>query len=100
MIALILAKVHGNGSNSVLAVCDKELCGKTLKSGRADFVVSKGFYEGKEISEKRLKTMLHEFENINIVGNKAVQLAMEEGIACKENVIEIGKIKHVQIFKI
>lgn len=44
--------------------------------------------------------MLHEFENINIVGNKAVQIAIEEGIAGQENVVEIGKQKHVQIFKI
>ena len=76
------------------------MCGKTLKSSKADFVVSKGFYEGKEISEEKLKTMLHEFENINIVGNKAVQIAIEEGIAGQENVVEIGKQKHVQIFKI
>ena len=52
------------------------------------------------MSIKELQGKLHEFESINIVGNRAVQVALEEGIVSEENVIEIAKVKHVQIFKI
>ena len=52
------------------------------------------------MSVKELRNKLHEFENINIVGNKAVQVALDEGVVSDENVIEIAKVKHVQIFKI
>ena len=83
-----------------MAVCDKELCGKTLKGKETEFIVSKGFYNGEPVSIKELRGKLHEFESINIVGNNAVQVALEEGIVSEENVIEIAKIKHVQIFKI
>jgi len=83
-----------------LAVCDKELCGKTLKGKEIEFFVSKGFYNGEPVSIKELRGKLREFENINIVGNKAVKIALEEGIVSEENVIEIAKVKHVQIFKI
>jgi len=83
-----------------LAVCDKELCGKTLKGPEAEFIVSSGFYNGEPVSAEELREKLHEFGSINIVGNKAVQIALDEGIVSDENVIEIAKVKHVQIFKI
>ena len=52
------------------------------------------------MSIEELRSKLHEFGIINIVGNKAVQIALDEGIVLDENVIEIAKVKHVQIFKI
>ncbi|MFA4854982.1 MAG: DUF424 family protein [archaeon] len=96
----ILCKVHGFGQSEVLAVCDKELCGKTLKGPLADFAVSKWFYGGEGLSEKELRARLREFENINIVGNKAVSIALAEGVVSEENVIDLSGVKHVQIFKI
>ena len=66
----------------------------------ADFAVSRGFYGGEPLSEKELRERLHEFENINLVGNKAVAIAVAEGIVSEENVIDISGVKHVQIFKI
>ena len=83
-----------------MAVCDKELCGKTLKGPEAEFIVSNGFYNGEPISVEELKSKLHEFGSINIVGNRAVQVALDEGIVSEENVIKIAKVKHVQVFKI
>jgi len=80
-------------------VCDKELCGKTLKGEKVDFKVSEGFYKGEEIDEKELREKLHEFGNINIVGNKAVKIAIEEKLVYKEGILKIAGIKHVQIFK-
>ncbi len=52
------------------------------------------------MSVKELRSKLHEFGSINIVGNKAVQIALDEGVVSDENVLEIAKVKHVQIFKI
>jgi len=84
----------------VLAVCDKGLVGKTLKEGKIELSVSQGFFGGEQITEAELRELLHEFENINIVGNKAVKIALEEELALEESIIEIENVKHVQIFKI
>ena len=46
------------------------------------------------MSIKELRSKLHEFGIINIVGNKAVQVALDEGVVSDENVIEIAKVKH------
>ena len=92
--------MHGSLGNEILAVCDKELCGKTLNGSNAQFVVSESFYKGSEISVKGLKAKLREFENINLVGNRAVAVALEEKLVAEENVVEIAGVKHVQVFKI
>ena len=66
----------------------------------ADFAVSKWFYGGEELSEKELRAELREFENINLVGNRAVAIALAEGVVSEENIIDLSGVKHVQIFKI
>lgn len=96
----ILFKIHTMGAKEVLAVCDQEVCGKTLRGNKVELNVIESFYKGKKITEQELKTKLHAFENINIVGNKAVGIAIGEKLASEDNVIEVAGVKHVQIFKI
>lgn len=96
----MLFKIHTMGAKEVLAVCDKELCGKTLKGSKIELKVSEKFYKGNPLTEQELKTKLQAFENINLVGNKAVGIAVEEKLATEDQVIEIAGVKHVQIFKI
>ncbi|MBN2067337.1 MAG: DUF424 family protein [Candidatus Diapherotrites archaeon] len=74
--------------------------GKQLKQGKIHFNVSERFYKEKQVSETGLKKLLQEFDNINLVGNKAVEIAVGEKIASEKNVVEIGGVKHLQIFKI
>ncbi len=62
--------------------------------------ISEAFYKGEAIEEKKLAELLEEFENINLMGKKAVSVALKKGIADKQSIIKIGKIPHVQIFKI
>jgi len=95
-----LCKEHNSETNFVLAVCDQGLCGKTFTEGNLELKVGEFFFKGEEISEAELRKRLHEFENINIIGNESVKIAIEEKLATEENVVEIAGVKHVQIFKI
>ena len=99
-MVFIFCKVHGTGSNTVLAVCDKEILGKTLKEGKISFSASQSFYKGAEVGEEELRKKIREFGNVNIVGNKAVSIALEEKLVSQESIVEIAGVKHVQIFKI
>jgi len=71
-----------------------------LKAGEIEFSVSESFYRGEEILEQALKEKLKEFDNVNLVGNKAVGIALEEKAVVSESVIEISGVKHVQMFTI
>ncbi len=96
----IFHKVHRTEGREILAVCDKELAGQSLKEGELVFEVSEGFYRENQISEPKLRKLLHRFDNINLIGNKTVEIAIEEKIVAEENVMQIQGVKHVQIFKI
>lgn len=94
----IYCRVHKTINGSVLAVCDKELAGKTLRDGEIEFFVSEKFYRGTEISEKQLRKKLKSFDNINLVGSKAVKIAVEEKLVGEKSILFIQKKPHVQIF--
>lgn len=83
----------------MLAVCDKELSGKTLKSGEIEFFVSEKFYGTKKISKKQLAELLKEFGNVNLVGEKSVGVALKEKIIREKSIIRISGIPHAQIFR-
>jgi hypothetical protein len=81
----------------VLAAADKELIGKTLSGNGIKFEVSEQFYKGEEITAKELAKMLHEFGNINLVGEKVVAVALGEKLAGESQILEIEGVKHLQI---
>ncbi|MEM0359962.1 MAG: DUF424 family protein [Candidatus Diapherotrites archaeon] len=94
------AKLHGQGSQSVLAACDKELLGKKLEEGKISFIVSESFYGGRLVGKKELSEMMEESENINLVGKKCVEIALEKGLISEGNIIRIKGVPHAQVFKI
>jgi len=83
-----------------MGVCDKELVGKTLKHDGMEIVVSEQFYKDKEITENELKEKLKSIENINLIGNKAVGVAIQEKLVDEKSVIDLNGIKHASIFTV
>ena len=97
---ILYCKIHKSDGNSVLAACDMELIGTRLEQGEISFEVSESFYKGEEVAGEELKKFLAECGNINLVGEKVVGVALEEGLINENNIIRINKIPHVQIFKV
>lgn len=94
------AKIHRIRENIVLACCNKELIGETLEEGNLCLNVEKDFYKGEEVDEGKLIGMLKETNNINLLGDKPVAVALKEGFIKDNDLIRISGIPHVQIFKI
>ena len=97
---MIIAKIHEMQGTQILACTEEKLIGKTLKEGEIEFIVSERFYRGKKVSEKELKKLLEEIDNINLVGKQPVSIAIELKLIDETNVLTIEKIPHVQIFRI
>jgi len=92
-------KIHFNQGKEVFACCEKELIGKKLDA-KTDFEVSEYFYKEKKINEQELRELLKEQENINLVGEKPVKIALEQGLIAEKNIIKVGKFKHAIIIKV
>ena len=87
------------GNNVLLAICDEELLGKTLREGKIVFKISEDFYKGKKISVDQAVSMIENSTIINLIGNECVKKAIENGFVHPEAVLKIEGISHAQIMK-
>jgi len=91
-------KIHKKQGSTVVAIADKELIGKRFEEGKLQLEISEYFYKGEEKSEEEIIALLEEATNVNLVGKKAVALAIKHGIIQEENILQIKKIPHACIF--
>ena len=87
------------GNNVLLAICDEELLGKTLREGKIVFKISEDFYKGKKISVDQAVSMIENSTIINLIGNECVKKAIENGYVHPKAVLKIEGISHAQITK-
>ncbi len=87
------------GNNVLLAICDEELLGKTLREGKIVFKISEDFYKGKKISVDQAVSMIENSTSINLIGNECVKKAIENGYVHPGAVLKIEGISHAQIMK-
>ncbi len=98
----VFYKIHEKGNERIFALCDAELLGKTLREKETviDLARFRSFYEGKKINAEQAKKELKKCTSANLIGKKAVKIAVDMGLASEKNVKRIQGVPHVQIYKI
>ncbi|UCD44103.1 MAG: DUF424 family protein [Candidatus Bathyarchaeota archaeon] len=86
-----------HGRDTVVAVCDAELLGKTLEGGRAPFCVSERFYKGTPAGVEEALEAMSKATICNIVGKRIVEAAIKNGMVQESAVIYLGDVPHAQI---
>jgi len=93
-------KTHANSGEGnhrcVIAVCDKNLLGKTLQQGDIEIKVSESFYKGELKEEAEVIVLLKDASNVNLIGKESVAAGIKAGVVEKENVIIIQGVPHAQ----
>ena len=99
MMRVFTREVEGK-SAKVVAVCDAELLGKTFRDELRvlDLKRFASFYEGEKAEAARVEEELRSAHSINLVGSRAVAVAVAAGLIAKEDVVTVGGIPHVQIY--
>jgi len=87
------------GNETIIAVADKELLGKTLIEGDLEFKVNDKFYGNEEIGEEVIEKLL-KATSVNLIGERIVSLAVKRGLIDERCVIKIQKIPHALLFTI
>ena len=87
------------GRNVLLAICDVELLGKTLREGKTVFRVKEEFYKGAKVNVDEAVSMIENSTIVNIVGKNVVKKAIERGYVHPEGVLNIEGVPHAQIVK-
>jgi hypothetical protein len=95
-------KIHEGSSGKVVAVCDKELVGKVLEDDKTCMDLEKyhSFYVGESVGKSEVESALATFASANLVGEKAVAIALSLGLVGKDDVMYINKTPYIQIYKI
>ncbi len=87
------------GRHVLLAICDAELLGKTLRDGDVVFKVQEEFYKGVKVSVDEAVELIKQSTIVNMVGDRIVKRAIERGFVHPEAVLKISGIPHAQIVK-
>lgn len=88
-------KIHKSYRN-VVAICDSELLGQKFEQDNMQLDLRGEFFNGEEVSEDEILSIIEnektEDATFNIVGEKAVALALKAGIISKEGVKTIQDV--------
>ncbi|OVE84947.1 DUF424 domain-containing protein [Natronolimnobius baerhuensis] len=84
----------------LVAVCDSDVVGETYEADDLSLTVTEEFYGGDEVDETAVVESLARADVANIVGTRAVELAIEEGFVDEANVLEVGETLHAQLLRL
>jgi len=95
----VYVNVRKHGQFVVLATCDCELLGKILRDGKIVFEVREEFYKGHRVSLQEAIELAKQSTIVNMVGQRIVKKAVEEGLVHPEAILKISGVPHAQIVK-
>jgi len=84
----------------LVSVCDPECLGETYVEGEVSLDVTEEFYGGEEASEADEATVIESLTRAsvaNIVGERAVGVAVEAGIVDEDRVLVVDGTHHAQL---
>jgi uncharacterized protein len=94
-------KVHrSRDMGDVVAVCDRELLNTTIHNEKLSVTITEAFFGNTPATEDMIREALNNAGNINLFGERSVNLAIEMGLLTKSNCIMIGKVPHAQIYQL
>ena len=96
----VYVKTIRQGRDTLVAVCDADILGKTLEGGRVPFIVSERFYGGTLCDLTEALEAMGKASIVNIVGKRIVEAAIECNIVQEAGVIYLGDVPHAQIVRL
>jgi len=88
------------GRNVLLAICDCDLLGRTLREGKIVFHIKDEFYNGGKVGVEEAVGMIENSTIVNLVGKYCVEKAISKGYVHPEAVLQIEGVPHAQIVKL
>ena len=94
-------KIHRTpAGDEVVAVCDRDLLDARLQHGDIEIHVSESFYGRDPATEDEVRDALRHAGNINLIGERAVAVAIGLGLIGSDGCIRIGSVPHAQIIRL
>jgi hypothetical protein len=91
---------HSPDVGDVVAVCDRELINTTITSDTMKVIISESFYGTCPVTEAEVQDALKKAGNINLIGERAVSIAIGMGLVSRAGCIMIGTVPHAQVYRL
>ena len=92
--------MHPYKGSEIVAICDADLIGKKIEGRDKCIEASKSFYKGEKKTEKEVLEIMKEATSLNLLGKKAVSIALKSRIIEKEGIIKIKNVPHAQMYQL
>lgn len=92
----MLVKIHKKEDGTIVAVCDKQLIGQVLEENGKQLDLRGDFYKGEERDTAEIGDLIRNADGVNLVGEDAVALGLQEGVIEQTHVIKIKGVPHAQ----
>ena len=92
----MIVNIHSTPNGKMLAICDKNLLGKTFEEGELQLDLSTRFYQGEDMPDDLLAELVKEARIINAVGEESVRFLREHKLIEDSNTQKIAGIPHAQ----
>ena len=96
-------KIHRSpNTGDVVAVCDRELINKTISNDTitVSVAVMEAFYGNVPATEDEVRAALKRTGNANLMGERAVSIAISMGLLTRSECIMINTVPHAQIYQL
>jgi len=95
-------RVHRNGAETVVALCDDGLIGKILTDGKIHIDLQRfgSFYNDRKVEKQTALEALKEATSVNAVGEEAVAAVKSAFGVNEEAIIRVAGVPHIQIYKL
>lgn len=95
----MILKVYRMDREVLIAVCDRDLLGKTFDDGKLQLEIDPGFYGQDEVSVAEIEAALDGATIANFAGARAVSCAVSLGYVDRENVLLIAGVPCAQMVR-
>jgi hypothetical protein len=88
-------KIH-KSYRGVVAICDSDLISRKFEEGNSELFVRENFFKGEEKTDSEIEEIMEDLKKedatFNIVGKKAIAIALKVGLIKKEGIRTIGGV--------
>ncbi|MGC8538126.1 MAG: DUF424 family protein [Candidatus Micrarchaeia archaeon] len=101
---MIYIRFHNTDDGLILAMCDSLLIDKVLEEGEVyiDIKDYSEFYKGDLVEPGQAKALIvkDEIRAANIIGDEAVDVAIDSNIIRQENVKKVNGVRYAHAYKV
>ena len=95
----ISINVIRQGRHTLVAACDANLLGKTLKYGKINFEIRNDFYGGSLVNIEEAMNLIKSATITNLVGHNLIDTAIKEKLIHPQAILYVSGIPHAQSIK-